>query len=289
MRIVRDLEDSPRGVYCGAVGYLAPPGSGEPRANFNVAIRTVTLDAETGTAEYGVGGGITFDSSAADEYREILTKSRLLTAARPSFELFETLRHDPDEGYRHLPEHLDRLAASAAYFGFRFDREPVVALLKQVAHRPRRRGPLRVRLGLARDGTIRATVNDPPPSLDRSVRVALDEDPVDPDDPWLFHKTTLRAPYERRRSEHPGVDDVLLVNARGEVTESTIANVAVLLDGRWVTPPLEAGLLPGTYRTVLIRDGTLMERPVTIEEVRAAEGVALISSVRGWRPAEVVR
>ena len=65
MRIIADLEDSPRGVYCGAVGYLAPASAGPPSASFNVAIRTVTIDAETGTAEYGVdykmhGGIINF-------------------------------------------------------------------------------------------------------------------------------------------------------------------------------------------------------------------------------------
>jgi para-aminobenzoate synthetase/4-amino-4-deoxychorismate lyase len=120
------------------------------------------------------------------------------------------------------------------------------------------------------------------------VRVALDDEPVDPLDLWLFHKTTRRAPYERRRERRPEVDDVLLVNDRGEVTESTIANLAVRMQGRWVTPPTDAGLLPGTYRAVLLREGTLAERTITLEDLRAAEELALVSSVRGWRPAELV-
>lgn len=287
MQIIRDLEDSPRGVYCGAIGYLAPPGSGEPRASFSVAIRTVVLDVESGTAEYGVGGGITFDSSAAAEYREILVKARVLTAARPPFELFETLRHDPDEGLLHLAEHLERMGASARYFGFRFDREVVVAVLK-AAVADRSFEPVRVRVSLARDGSVNAVVGDLPRTLDRPVRVALDDEPVDPTDVWLFHKTTRRDPYERRKDRRPAVDDVLLVNTRGQVTESTMANVAVRLGDRWITPPVEAGLLPGTYRTILVRSGTLAERPVTVEELIRADGVALVSSVRGWRPAEVV-
>lgn len=286
MRIVRDLEDSPRGVYCGAVGHLAPPGTGEPAARFNVAIRTVTLDAETSMAEYGVGGGITFDSSAAAEHEEALAKARVLTAARPAFELFETLRHDRS-GFAHLTEHLDRLAGSAAYFGFRFDPEAALALLKQtVVDRPDR--PARVRLELARDGSLRVDVRDLPAAPDRPLRLAIDDEPVDPGDRWLFHKTTLRSPYERRRDRHPDADDVVLVNTRGEVTESTIANLAIRIEGRWVTPPLDAGLLPGTYRQVLLREGVLAERPVAIDELRAAEELALVSSVRGWRPAEVV-
>jgi para-aminobenzoate synthetase/4-amino-4-deoxychorismate lyase len=117
------------------------------------------------------------------------------------------------------------------------------------------------------------------------VRVALDDAPVDPTDVWLFHKTTRRAPYDRRREQRPDVDDVILLNDRGEVTESTIANLAVQLDGAWVTPPISSGLLPGTYRAVLLREGRLIERPVTVPELRTATGLALVSSARGWRPA----
>jgi para-aminobenzoate synthetase/4-amino-4-deoxychorismate lyase len=84
------------------------------------------------------------------------------------------------------------------------------------------------------------------------------------------------------------VDDVVLVNDRGEVTESTIANLAVRLDGIWVTPPIDAGLLPGTYRAVLLREDRLIERPVTVDELRGAGELALMSSVRGWRPAVLV-
>jgi para-aminobenzoate synthetase/4-amino-4-deoxychorismate lyase len=287
MRIIGELEDSPRGVYCGAIGYLAPPDSGEPRANFNVAIRTILLDRDSGLAEYGVGGGITFDSSARAEHDEVVAKARVLTSARPAFELFEAIRHDADEGFRHLAEHLDRLGASARYFGFRFDREAAAATLKRTAD-DHGAGDLRVRLTLARDGSIETAVSPPPPAAAGPVRVALDDEPVDPSDVWLFHKTTRRAPYERRRERRPDVDDVILVNTRREVTESTIANVAARIDGRWVTPPLDAGLLPGTGRAASLREGRLAERPITVDELRAAEEIALVSSVRGWRLAELV-
>jgi para-aminobenzoate synthetase/4-amino-4-deoxychorismate lyase len=286
MRIIRDLEDSPRGVYCGAIGLLAPPDAGEPRAVFNVAIRTVTLDAATGTAEYGVGGGITFDSSAEGEHAEVVAKAQVLTAARPSFELYETLHHDPDDGFRHLSEHRERIEASARFFGFRFDPEAAITTLKRaVADHD---SPARVRLVLSRDGAVDVEVAELPDVPERPIRVALDDDPVDPGDVWLFHKTSHRTPYDRRRDRRPDVDDVILVNGRGEVTESTIANLAARIGGRWVTPPLEAGLLPGSYRTVLLRDGTLVEQPITIGELRAAEEIALLSSVRGWRPAALV-
>jgi para-aminobenzoate synthetase / 4-amino-4-deoxychorismate lyase len=284
-RIIAELEDSARGPYCGAIGYLAPAGSGEPRANFNVAIRTVVLDTQTRTAEYGVGGGITHDSSASGEYEEIVAKARVLTDARPAFELFESLGHEPAEGFRHLDEHLERLAASARYFGFRFELEAASAALKRAVIEATE--PSVVRLTLGRDGALSTDVRDLPRAKE-PVRVALDDEPVDPSDLWLFHKTTRRAPYDRRRERRPDVDDVVLVNDRGEVTESTIANVAVRLDGVWVTPPIDAGLLPGTYRTVLLREDGLIERPVTVDELRGASKLALLSSVRGWRPAVLV-
>ena len=287
MGLIAELEDSPRGPYCGAIGYLAPPGSGEPRANFNVAIRTVVLDGQTRLAEYGVGGGITYDSSAAREFDEAVAKARVLTARRPRFELFETLRHEPASGFRYLREHVARLEASAAYFGFVFVRPDVEAALeKAVADLGGAEG--RVRLTLTRDGTMRTDVSEPRPFAGGTVRVAIHPDPVEPSDVWLYHKTTLRSPYDRRRRDRPDVDDVLLVNDRGEVTESTIANVAVRLGGQWFTPPLASGLLPGTYRAVLLREGRIRERPIQVAELASAGGLALVSSVRGWRPAVLV-
>jgi para-aminobenzoate synthetase/4-amino-4-deoxychorismate lyase len=151
-----------------------------------------------------------------------------------------------------------------------------------------RNGAFVIRLTLSRDGSVTTEVRELPPAPDGPVRLALDDEPVDPEDIWLFHKTTRRQPYERRREKRPDVDDVILVNTRGEVTGSTIANLAVRLEGRWVTPPIDAGILAGTYRSALLREGTLIERPIRISELREAEEVALVSSVRGWRPAEIV-
>lgn len=283
MRLIAELEDSPRGVYCGTVGYLAPPSAGEPGARFNVAIRTLVLDAETGLAEYGVGGGITFDSSVSAEYEEALAKARVL-GPRPSFALLETLRFEPERGFADLAEHLERLAASAAYFGFPFRRDAALEALDRAVGEE----PARVRLLLERDGTCSAEPGPLPPTHPEPVRVALDEEPVDPADVWLYHKTTRREPYERRRRRRPDVEDVVLTNTLGEVTETTIANLAVRLGGAWVTPPREAGLLAGTLRERLLREGRLRERRVRIEEVRAAEALALVSSVRGWRAAVLV-
>jgi len=286
MQIISELEDSPRGIYCGAVGYLAPAGSGHPNARFNVAIRTVTVDTVSGTAEYGVGGGITWDSDAEAEYEEAVAKSRVLTARRPGFELLEAMRHDAAEGVRHLDRHLGRLSDSADYFGYRYDETEVrEAIEKAVASAPA--SPCRVRLALSKDGTARV-VCTPLVSEQDVVRVALDDVPQDPRDVFLFHKTSRRQRYEEARRRHPDADDVVLVNDRTEVTESTIANIAVRMGGRWVTPPIESGLLPGIGRAVALEEGRLAEAPVTIDDLRSSEELTLVSDARGWRRAVLV-
>jgi len=285
MELIAGLEDLPRGVYCGAVGYLAPGGDG-PRARFNVAIRTVTVDAETGSAEYGVGGGITWDSRSANEYDETVAKARVLTARRPRFDLLETLAFDPTDGYRRLDAHLARLRASAGYFGFAVDEDAVRAALDREAAQAAAQ-PLRVRVELGRDGRVRAGAS-PLASSKGPVRLELDRDePVDRRDVLLFHKTSRRARYESARERHPDADDVILTNREGRVTETTVANLAVRLDGRWWTPPLDDGLLPGVERAALLEDGTLAERPIAVAELEDAEELAVLSSVRGFRPAEL--
>jgi para-aminobenzoate synthetase/4-amino-4-deoxychorismate lyase len=285
MQLIRDLEPGPRGVYCGAIGLLAP--SGAPfRARFSVAIRTVVVDRVSGAAVYGAGGGITWDSDATAERAELLTKAAVLTGPPPEHELLETLGWSPAHGFRNLDRHLARLAGSAAYFGFRCDVEQArTALASAVEHLP---GPVRVRLRLGRSGSVTVNVGPRPARPDRPVTVALDEHPIDSTSVWLVHKTTRREAYASRAARHPGVDDVLLVNERGEVTETCIANLAVRLDHRWWTPPTASGCLPGVERGRLLELGLLHERVLTVADLERAEDLAVVSSLRGWRPAVLV-
>ncbi len=284
MQIIADLEDSPRGVYCGAVGYLTPSSAAPRSASFNVAIRTVVVDAETGTAEYGVGGGITWDSSAAGEFDETVAKAKVLTARRPPFELLESMRRDPGEPIRRSEQHIERLRSSAAFFGFAFDEAEVRAVIDGAEAAGSDRS-VKIRLRLSRAGTIEVSSAALGRGAPEPIRLALDDVPVDPGDVFLFHKTTMRRRYEEALARHPDADDTLLINTRGQITETCAANVAVKLDGRWWTPPLDAGLLAGTERAALLADGTLAERPIRIDEAISAEEVAVFNSVRGWRRA----
>ena len=282
MEIIADLESESRGVYTGAIGFVGPPDVPGPRASFSVGIRTVVIDSETGEAEYGVGGGITYDSDPASEYEEARLKASILGYGRSDFALLETLRWNPVSGWYWLDRHLDRLASSAQYFGVPLDRNKVVARLEQaVVDLPESR----VRLTVDRVGQIHVSVMALGVTERNSVAVAIDPEPVDTSSPFLFHKTTRRDAYDERSRRHPDAEDVLLVNSAGELTESTIANVVVKLDGTWYTPPITSGCLPGVYRGVLLAEHRIEERPIAVAEIEGCEGIALINSVRLWRPA----
>jgi para-aminobenzoate synthetase/4-amino-4-deoxychorismate lyase len=280
MRIIADLETAPRRIYTGAIGFLAPGR----RAQFNVAIRTVLVDRARQTAEYGMGGGIVWDSEAESEWQECLVKARVLAAPMPDFDLLETLAWHPGSGYVLLDAHLARLAASAAYFG----RAVEIAVVRQELAAAVARLPAqsqRVRLRVPADG--RPIIDmQPLAPLPEPYRVAWAPRPVNPRDPLLYHKTTHRRVYDEARAAVPGVDDVLLVNDRDELTESCIANVLVEIDGRLVTPPVACGLLPGTLREHLLAKGMVTERIVTRSELRPGTRIFLANAVRGlWEVA----
>jgi len=277
MQIIAGLESTPRHVYTGAVGFLAPGR----RAQFNVAIRTLTIDRSTGTAQYGVGGGIVWDSECESEKRECIAKSRILSAPLESFALLETIRWTPQEGYYLLGRHLLRLAHSAAYFNFRLNLAEIRRTLKHLSRDlPRRMH--KVRLLLSHDGSIISQAEELIEPARYSIRqVAIAPFPVDLSDPMLYHKTTQRCRYEQALSSCPGYDDVILYNAHGEATESTIANLIVDLDGELVTPPLGCGLLPGTVRGWMLDRHLIREQIIPIEQLLESPRIYLINSVRG--------
>jgi para-aminobenzoate synthetase/4-amino-4-deoxychorismate lyase len=279
---VAALEDSPRGVYTGAIGFISPDES-----VFNVAIRTLVLDREHGTLELGVGSGISAGSDPGAEYRECLLKAAFVHHRAPDFALLETLRYERPAGYFLLDRHLARLAESAAYFGFRLDRERVRARLEALGA-ALGEGRHRVRLALERTGEIEIE-HAPVPSVYAPLRVAIARTPIDERDARLYHKTTARDLYRSRAAEWPEHDEVLLLNRRGELTEATTANLVVQLDGERVTPPLEAGLLPGVLRAELLERGEVAERRLTPAELERAEAIWLVSALRGWREAVLER
>ena len=290
MELIAELEDSPREVYCGAIGLAGPDGD----AAFSVPIRTVWIDHARGMAEYGVGSGITWDSTVDAEHAELLAKAAVLEERWPRFRLLETMRLEEGE-VRRLERHLARMAASADYFGFAFPEARVRASLETAARR-HAGGARRLRLTLGPAGDHR--LDDEP--LDRvgtpapvppgdgpaPAEVTLGAHPVDARQRFLYHKTTLRAPYDALRARH---FDAVLWNERGEATEMTLGNLVAEVDGRRVTPPLEAGLLPGCFRAELLERGAVEEGVVTLETLRAAPRLWRINSVREWEEVRLAK
>ena len=280
MRIIAENESSARRVYTGAIGFIAP----HRRAQFNVAIRTLLIDNEAQRAEYGTGGGIVWDSECDSEQRECRTKALILTASGEPFSLLETLLWTPEDGVFLLREHLARLAASAEYFDFAIDLASIRNRLERLADSlpPI---PHRVRLLVACEGAVTCeTAPFAKPACTAPLRVALASHPVDKNDPFLYHKTTRRRTYTEALASRPGFEDVILCNARGEVTESTRANVVVEIDGKRCTPPVRCGLLPGTLRQHLLDTHALIERVITLDELLHSPHVWLANSLRGLTP-----
>jgi para-aminobenzoate synthetase/4-amino-4-deoxychorismate lyase len=287
MAIIAGVESTPRGLYTGCIGYVAPEGGGL-RAQFNVAIRTVTIDRDAGSAEYGVGGGILWDSEPDAEYRECEIKTRILHEGSPGFDLLEALLWTPGRGYYLLERHLARLADSAAYFDTRVDLSVVRARLDECAsglppedHK--------VRIAVSRSGTVNVTVQ-PLSAIARPPvqRVCFARHPVSSTNVHLYHKTSNQSALDREIALHPGCADVILWNERDEVTESCTANVVADMGGIRITPPISCGLLGGTFRGQLLDDGSITEGILTKESLRSARALWLVNSVRKWMEAVLV-
>ena len=281
MEWIRSVESSPRGVYCGAVGFVSP---GE--AVFNVAIRTAVPDRLGRRVRLGLGGGITICSDPAEEYAECLVKGAFLARQPDDLDLVETMRYEPGRGIRLLPRHLERLEASAAYFGFAFDREVVCGRIRAAVAGVREPDvATSVRLRLCSDGEVRIMTS---PALEWSAPVRLAPTPMrlPSGHPWLHHKTSRREIYEPVTALPAGVLP-LFVNERAEVTETSVGNVVVAVDRALVTPPRSSGLLGGVARAEMIECLDVAERVLTIADLRRASSIWVINAVRGRGRAEL--
>jgi para-aminobenzoate synthetase/4-amino-4-deoxychorismate lyase len=286
MQLLAAIEQRPRGVYTGAIGFFS-----KEQTVFNVAIRTLELDGEHGAM--GVGGGIVIDSDPAGEFRECLLKAEFLTAAGDRlperFELLESLLWR--RGYPLLELHLDRLIDSAEYFGFACDRQEARSALLNYARSFAGPEPRKVRLLLDPDGELHIE-NEILPDYEITIpaRVRIASRRTDPQDAMLFHKTTHRPLYAEafQTAIKAGYDDVLFLNQRGEVAEGAIHNIFMEKDGRWLTPPIECGLLAGVQRRrILETQPGVEERVLYPENLRHADAVYLCNAVRGLRRAVI--
>ena len=297
MQIIRDLEPDPRGIYTGAIGWFDAAAGDRRIGDFclSVPIRTLTLQAEQGDGirkgELGVGAGIVHDSKAKEEIAECRLKASFLTGLPNAFELLETMHATRSEGCRHLDRHLLRLRASADYFGFAYEEAAIRSALQSATDTLSNDAPHRVRLLLKQDGTL-SIQTGLLAHIAQPVKLLIAQERTEAGDLFLRHKTTVRERYDDawRAAEAQGAFDMLFCNERGDVTEGGRTNVFVKLDGRWYTPPLASGVLPGVMRAVLLADPTwaASERTLTLGDLRRAEEVVACNALRGALPAMLV-
>jgi para-aminobenzoate synthetase / 4-amino-4-deoxychorismate lyase len=282
MQVIRALEGEPRGVACGAIGFISPCGD----AVFSVAIRSLTLG--DGEWRMRVGSGVTYDSDAETEYAECLLKVKFMTRSPLQFDLVETMAWAED--FFLLDLHLERMEASADYFGFRFERESVREQLYNFAKGLQRGLRHRVRLLLARSG-VASISSEPIPAVRKPASLLVSGERTDSFEALLRHKTTRRSMYDRVLADARarGFDDALFLNERGEVTECAIHNVMIAKGGKLVTPPVECGLLPGVYRRyMLAAHPEVQEAVVTLDDILSAGRILIFNSVRGLRLARIL-
>ena len=280
MEIIAELEQYPRGVYTGAVGYLKPEGE----TLFNVSIRTIYIDKVKRSATYGIGSGIVWDSDPEAELAESFAKAKILNFPSLSFELFETMKYTPREGIYLIEEHFERLKSSALRFNYRFNENKARALLAAIDNVD----PLRVRLLVNKKGEPRLE-RFPLNISRREVELKIAKHPVASENIFLFHKTTNREVYDCAKKEVCDCDDVLLFNERGQITETTTANIFLEKKGALFTPPIECGLLPGTFRASLLKKKEVAEKILTLDDLSSADKIFVGNSVRGLQLAKIIK
>ncbi len=281
MKIIAELEKEPRYVYTGAIGYISP----YREASFNVAIRTILI--REGKGEMGVGGGIVYDSLQDQEYKEAHLKAHFLTQKFPQFSLIESIRWEREKGFHLLDLHLNRLVDTARYFQISLDLENVKKRLTTLETKFRKER-YKVRVLVDLEGEIKINYQ-PLEKMILPVKVKLSRERIDPNNLFLYHKTTYRHLYDKERSlaNREGFFEVIFINNKGELTEGAISNIFLLIQDKLFTPSLTCGLLPGVLRQYLLEKGGVSERVLYLDDILRAQKIFIGNSVRGLLEAEI--
>ena len=274
MRIIAELEKEPRGIYCGAIGYISPQGD----ACFNVAIRTAVINK--GKGELGVGGGIVYDSQAPKEFKEALLKAEFLTRPIPQFSLTETMLWEKDKGIYLGNLHFDRLVRSSDHFSIPLNMKVLLKALQKKVRKLNRDSKIRILVD--QQGLFTITVG----RLDRHkppFKIKISPKRLDPQNPFLYHKTTLRGLYDQglKTARSQGFYEVIFLNKQGQVCEGSFTNIFIQQRGKLYTPPVLCGLLPGVLRQQLLKTGKAQEKTLYLKDLRRADKVFVGNSVRG--------
>ena len=297
MEIIAECEPAPRGVYCGAIGYIGP----NLAANLNVAIRTLVHGRDAGTLRMGVGSGVIYDSAGPAEYDECLLKARFVSAGDQPPDLLETMRWQSDTGFVLLDDHLRRMGLAAAAFDVTFDKPALRNLLARFEETP---GPSMCRVRLLLDNAGAARIESTP--LDTAFSSPVDalasstpvidlivaETSLSSRDPFTRHKTTRRTLYDLALAEaqHRGAGEAILLNQHGRIADGSYTSIFVQKCDALLTPPVSEGALDGVLKQALLRDPpiALRETPLMLDDLHGADAIFVGNSVRGLLRARLI-
>ena len=268
MEIIKNLEPQPRGVYCGTIGLLLPNG----RRIFNVAIRTIQL--HKGQAIYGVGGGITWDSTWESEYREVHQKAAVLYRKQARFQLITTGKIS-QKRLLFEDQHLERLTKASRYFAYPFDPEELRQKIEEECQACDSHQDYRLRISLSKSGEMELSRQVLTPLSPTFCKAKLCLQEADLNQAFTYFKTTHRPHLSL------GKQEIIYHNAAGELLETSIGNLVLKIDGKLYTPPINLGILSGIYRQHLLGKGQVEEKILTLADLNQAEAVYGCNAVRG--------
>jgi para-aminobenzoate synthetase/4-amino-4-deoxychorismate lyase len=274
MEIINELEADNRGIYTGAIGIVR-----EDYSIFNVAIRTVEINKK-GKGKIGLGSGVVWDSDPEHEFEETLLKSRFLFNPVKEFQLFETMKVENGVIY-HLDDHLVRLKKSAEYFLFKYDEMKIRRKLKKAIENLT--DIKRIKLTLSKWGEVVIIISDYPEQPEE-IKVIIAETKISSKNLFHFFKTTNRHLYQILFKEYStkGFFDVLFFNEKGQLSEGTISNIFISKMGKWFTPAVNCGLLPGIERKHWINsDINATESILYMNDLLQCDELILTNSLRG--------
>ena len=275
MEIIKNLEPQPRGVYCGTIGLLLPNG----RRIFNVAIRTIQL--HQGKAIYGVGGGITWDSTWESEYREVHQKAAVLYRKQARFQLITTGRISQKQ-LLFEDQHLERLTKASRYFAYPFDPEELRQKIEEECQACDSHQDSRLRITLSKSGEMKLSRQILTPLSPSFCKAKLCLQEADLNQSFTYFKTTHRPHLSL------GEQEKIYHNKSGELLETSIGNLVLKINGKLYTPPISQGILPGIYRQHLLETGQVEEKVLTVADLNQAETIYGCNAVRGLYELEVI-
>ena len=278
MEIIDDLETTPRGAYCGALGYIDPNGD----ACFNVGIRTLTLSGKRLT--YNVGSGLVYDSQAQDEYHECLLKADVLS--QPPADIIETCLWTPKDGIVRGKAHKARMMKSAKALGYPFNPAQYDALTDGIKTET---NDQHIRMALSADGDLNLSQKDFV-SLDRP-KIMVSPHKLSKKVQYSKHKISRRNFYDKERERLKaltGIDEVIFLNESGKLCEGSFTSIFIEKDGKLLTPALKTGILPGVLRAELLRSKKARTADLTEDDLLGAKNIYIGNSMRGLMPAALI-